>query len=127
MRATKSFRIPAKAGTAIRIGGRVMFAAAIAADTYEIYTAENKAKTITTVAGGWAGAWAGTKGGAAVGAIVTGTAGQSGPQVALPEEIVTVPAGTVIGGLIGGVGGYFAGREITETVYEWVFEPGFEY
>lgn len=35
--------------------------------------------------------------GAATGAMVAGVAGQLGPQAATPEEIVTVPSGTIIG------------------------------
>ena len=55
-------------------------------------------------------------------------AGHAGPQVAAPEEIVTVPVGGAIGGIVGGiggaVGGYFFGRKVTETVYDWAFEAG---
>lgn len=35
--------------------------------------------------------------GMAAGATVTALAGQAGPQIALPEEIITVPAGAIIG------------------------------
>jgi hypothetical protein len=63
-----------------------------------------------------------------VGAMIGGTValggGQAGPQVAIPEEVVTVPVGALIGGAIGGAIGYFAGSTVTETVYEFVFEEG---
>lgn len=39
--------------------------------------------------------------GAAAGATAALVAGQAGPQIAAPEEIVTVPAGAVTGGLLG--------------------------
>ena len=96
----------------------------IAADTYEIYTAENKAKTTTKVVGGWVGAWAGAKVGAEIGGGGLLLAGQLGPQVATPEEVVTVPDGAVIGGIIGGFIGAWAGKEIAETAFEWCFEGG---
>ncbi len=118
-------RITSRAGTAIRIGGRVLFAAAAAVDAYDIYTAENRAKTTTVVAGGWIGANIGARGGAIAGAAIAGIGGQAGPQVLVPEEVVTMPVGAIIGGVVGGVGGYFVGREVTETVYEWTFERGF--
>ena len=35
--------------------------------------------------------------------------GQAGPQVAVPEEIATVPAAFITGAKIGGKGGYVAG------------------
>jgi hypothetical protein len=55
-------------------------------------------------------------------------AGQLGPQVAAPEEVVTVLVADAIGGIVGGIGGgitgYRGGREVTETVYDWVFKLG---
>lgn len=58
---------------------------------------------------GLGGAVAGAGAGALGGAGVALVAGQLGPQVALPEEIATVPAGVVTGGIWGGRGGYVAG------------------
>lgn len=53
--------------------------------------------------------------------------GQMGPQIAMPEELVTVPVfgfiGGVGGGIVGGISGFFAGAKTTETVYDWVFTP----
>lgn len=114
----------------VKWGGRILLVVAVAADVVDIYYAENKAKTITKKVGFWAGAWAGGEAGAWAGAK-TGAAialglGFAGPQAAAPEEVVTVPAGGLIGGIVGGLGGAiiggWAGGEITETVYEWTFE-----
>lgn len=110
--------------------GRPLVAVAVAADAYEIYRAENKPRTVTSVVAGWGTAWAGAKGGAwagaRIGAGIAAVLGQAGPQVAAPEEIVTVPLfgaiGGIVGGIGGGIGGYFIGRKVTETVYDWAFE-----
>ena len=115
-----------------RIGGRVLIFVAVSVSTYEIYTAENKAKEVTRQVGGWSGAWVGAKlggyGGAKLGAGAAAVAGQLGPQVGAPEEIVTVPVCAGVGGLVGGLGGavvgWWCGSEVTETVYEWTFEQG---
>ena len=68
------------------------------------------------------GAWLGSRTGAGIALV----AGLAGPQAAAPEEVVTVPIAGAIGGIIGsiggGVGGYFYGREVSNTVYDWVFE-----
>jgi hypothetical protein len=94
--------------------GRALILVGIAADGYALFTAENKTKEITIIAGGWAGAsagaWGGGIGGGAVGSIFPGAG--------------TAVVGT-IGAIGGGIGGYFAGRAITKTVYEWVFEEGY--
>jgi len=120
-----------RTASVIKWVGRPLVAVAIAADAYEIYEARYKARTTTSVVAGWAGAWAMMKLGAAWGARIGGggalAAGQLGPQVAAPEEVVTVPVAAAIGGVLGGVGGgvggYFTGRKITETTYDWVFGP----
>ena len=121
-----------QAASVIKWVGRPLIALAIAKDSYEIYQSENKPRTVTSVVAGWASSWAGAKigawGGARLGASIALIAGQAGPQVAAPEEVVTVPVGSVIGGIIGGIGGgiggYFTGREVTETVYDWIFQKG---
>lgn len=41
--------------------------------------------------------------GAGLGAATALAGGQAGPQVLLPEEIVTVPVGAVIGGVVGAI------------------------
>jgi RHS repeat-associated protein len=107
-----------------KVGGRTLVFVGIASSGYEIYTAENKTKETIKQAAGWAGAWAGAKYGAMVGGGLALGGGQLGPQVAAPEEIVTVPVGGLIGGAIGGISGFFIGSEIAESTYEYVFEAG---
>jgi hypothetical protein len=46
---------------------------------------------------------AGAKAGAITGASIAAVAGQAGPQIAAPEELVTVPVGAVVGGVVGSV------------------------
>jgi hypothetical protein len=85
---------------------------------YEIYQAENRPRTATSVVSGWTGAWAGVRGGAWAGARICAgialVAGQAGPQAAAPEEVITIPTRGAVGGLIGGtgggIGGYIFGR-----------------
>jgi RHS repeat-associated protein len=116
-----------------KVGGRVLVVVGIGNSAYEIYAAENKAKEITRQVGGWTGACTGAKlgslGGARLGAGIALAAGQFGPQVAAPEEAVTVPLGAGAGAILGGFGGaltgWWVGTEVTETVYEWTFEEGF--
>lgn len=68
------------------------------------------------------GALLGTHWGAKGGAIIALALGQAGPQVAVPEEVATVPAGTVIGGIVGatfgGVVGQFGGASGTRWFLE---------
>ena len=117
--------------TIFRWGGKAMFLVGGIMSACDIYYAENKAREITRQAGGWSGAVAmakyGAAGGAKLGATIAVVAGQTGPQVATPEEIVTVPAGVVIGTIIGGIGGgivgWIAGTIVTEVVFDWVFAP----
>jgi RHS repeat-associated protein len=121
-----------QAASVIKWVGRPLIALAIAKDTYEIYQSENKPRTVTSVVAGWGSSWAGAKagawGGARIGAGIALVAGQAGPQVAVPEEVATVPLGGAIGGIVGGIGGaiggYFLGRKVTETVYDWAFQAG---
>lgn len=61
------------------------------------------------LASGLGGAAGGAAAGAAGGAGVALAAGQLGPQVLVPEEIATVPAGALTGAIWGGKGGYVAG------------------
>ncbi len=100
----------------MRFGARVLMIGAMLADGYEVYTSTNKARTVTSVVGGWSGVWLGASLGGKVGASA-GTAIEPG-------------GGTVIGGfvgsLIGGGVGYFVGREVTETIYDTVISYGFK-
>ena len=58
---------------------------------------------------GAVGAAGGAGAGAVGGAGIALAAGQLGPQVAVPEEIATVPAGALTGAIWGGRGGYVTG------------------
>lgn len=62
---------------------------------------------------------AGAKGGAATGAALALAGGQAGPQVATPEEVVTVPAAAVTGALVGFGIGTFAGEAPVE-IGAWI-------
>jgi len=120
----KTFQGSAAAMNAIkgmRIGGRVLGVVAIGLDLYEIHTSGYEARTITKVAGGWAGAWAGGVIGAKAGAIGGGAVGVWCAGVGAAPGAA---AGGFFGGLGGGIVGYFAGREITETVYDYVTTSG---
>lgn len=68
------------------------------------------------IAGAISGAKMGAKGGAALALAV----GQMGPQVAVPEELVTVPIASAIGGIggavVGGLTGAFGGSGIDYIV-----------
>jgi hypothetical protein len=94
---------------AFRVGGKVLIVVGVAVDGYRIYTAEDKVKTITEVAGGWAGAAA--AGGAF--AAYFAPADVAGPWAWLAHGVGTLGAGAL---------GYWAGSEISRTVYELVVE-----
>lgn len=99
-------------GRAFRVlkwGGRIFLVVAIAADAYEIYEAENKAKTITKKAGAWTGAT--VAGGAAAAEASPLLAG--GPWDWAGYGAIVTGAGIL---------GYIAGGEVTETIYEWTLE-----
>jgi len=95
--------------TAFRYGGRVLIVVAIAADLYKIYRAKDRVKAVVESAGGWAGATAG----AAAFAAWWAPADVAGPWAWLGHG-----AGTLVSGAIG----YWAGSEITRTIYELVVE-----
>lgn len=97
----------------IKIAGRVLTFAAVAADAYEIYSSRYNARTVTSVAGGWAGAWAGAKLGCMAGTSIGFAVGGVG-------EVVGAPAGALIGGFVG----YISGRKVSETVYDVVTQKG---
>jgi hypothetical protein len=119
--ATKAFDPPqelksaaqAKAGgRAFRLlkwGGRIFLVIAIAADAYEIYEAENKAKTITKKAGAWTGA-----------TLAGGAAATKASPLLAGGPWGWAGYGAIVGGA--GILGYIAGGEITETIYEWTLE-----
>jgi len=93
----------------VKWGGRIMLVVAIAVDAYEIYEAHFSPKVIAKKAGSWAGSLA---------------AGGLAAEEASPL-LLTGPWGWLgYGVIVGGAGalGYFAGGEVTETIYEWGFE-----
>ena len=92
-----------------RIGGRLMIVVGAAADTIRIIEAEDKPRTITSVAGGWTGA---TIAGSAAGAWFA-PADIAGPWAWAGHGVVVVVAGA---------GGYMLGSEVTETVYDITFK-----
>jgi len=70
---------------------------------------EDFKKVSGEIAGGIGGAIIGGKRGASAGAALALTLGQMGPQVALPEELATVPLFSAIGGVTGAVVGGWLG------------------
>ena len=124
-------RVTGQVITLFQYGGAAMFAVGGAVSAYDVYKADNRPRELTRQVGGLAGAivgarigsWTGIK----VGAAAAGIAGQAGPQLGTPEELVTVPLFSVICGIVGGIGGAvwggFLGTEISQTVYDWIFTP----
>jgi hypothetical protein len=100
--------------------GKVLFVGAVAMDTASFFMAEDKAGDAARIAGGWTGAWAGGVIGAGTGAAGAGIAGPLGPQVAIPEELITVPVCGFFGGLIGSFAGYWAGSVAGRNYYDFI-------
>jgi RHS repeat-associated protein len=98
------------AGRYIKWGGRALLVVAVASDVYEVYNSENKARTITKKVGGWAAAGAAAAG---AGVAMSWFEAAPGPGT-IAHGIVTLGAG---------IGGYFIGETVTETVYDWIFTP----
>jgi len=93
---------------------------------YELYTVRNSPKEITKIVYGWAGSYIGMKYGAAAAAGTMAIAGQLGPQIATPEEVLTVPIAAILGGVVGGVAGGLVGSAVTEIVDNFTFTRGYE-
>lgn len=78
-------------------------------DTIHFATADDKVKTGTEIAGGWAGALAGGKlgamGGAALGSFI---------------PVVGTGVGAFIGGLGGSIAGYIGGSNIGSSIVDWL-------
>ena len=87
--------------------GKAFIVAAIALDTCELLTAEDKGAAGAGIAGGWAGAiaggYAGAKAGAFLGFVLFGPGGAA--------------IGGVIGGLAGSILGGYAGRSAGVGLY----------
>lgn len=93
----------------IKFGGRILLVIALAADAYEIYEANFAPKVITKKVG----AWAGSLGAGGVAASEASPLLAGGPWGWAGYVLI-------VGGA--GIGGYFAGGAVTETIYEWVIE-----
>jgi hypothetical protein len=97
-----------KAAKLLRIGGKALVVVGIGLDVWELYTADDKWRAATGMAGGWGGAWAGASTGAWIGAFGG------------PFAVITVPAGAIIGG----VGGYYLGDLGAKALYDAYFTKG---
>ena len=104
----------------LRVAGKVMFVGAVMLDTWEFFDAEDKSGEAARIAGGWTGAWAGGTIGAGVGAGSAGVGEQLGPQVLIPEEIITVPVCAFFGGLVGSAVGYYFGSIAGRNYYAFI-------
>ena len=97
----------------------------------DIYKADNRIRESARQVSGWAGAYAGGRLGSSIGAragmSIAIAAGQAGPQITTPEELLTVPVfgaiGGISGGIVGCVGGFFFGATTAEKIYDWIFTP----
>ena len=117
--------------TVFKYGGQICFLVGTGMSAIDIYKADNRVKETVRQVGGWSGALVGGKIGASAGAkigmSIALVGGQTGPQVATPEELVTVPffgfIGGVGGGLVGSIAGAVLGSRTAELTYEWIFTP----
>lgn len=88
-------------------------------------TIQNLAHSLPSLITGFSGAKAGGFAGAKIGAGVALIAGQAGPQAASPEELVTVPTFSAVGGSLGGIGGFVSGSfagQVPVEVGAWINE-----
>lgn len=82
---------------------------------------EDFRKVSGEVTGGIAGAILGGKRGAKTGVAFAAIAGQAGPQAAAPEEIITVPVASAIGGIIGAAVGGWTGA-VAGSQFDYMYE-----
>ncbi len=104
---TRSLTSMLSTPTATKVIGRTLFVVSASMSIYTVWTAEDKARAITTEASGWAGAWGGAAIGAGWGAAIGGP---------------FAPITGAIGGIVGGGIGYFAGSETSGAVYDSIKE-----
>ncbi len=98
-----------RVGTAAKWAGRIAKPVAAVMDAKRLYDSDDKVKTGSEIAGGWAGMLAGAKLGAATGgAIGAGFAGVGAAPSAL------------VGGLLGGIGGYMGGEKLGGSIADSV-------
>jgi len=98
-------QITGQLDSVFRVGGRVLIVAGVAADAYNIYTADDRVRETVKTVGGWAGA----AGSVALYNAATGPTNAAGPWAW---------AANAVGNVISGGVGYWAGSEIVETVYD---------
>ena len=128
---SKLIKATGRTVTIFKYGGKICFLAGIGMSAVDIYKADSRAKETVKQIGGWSGAILGGRFGASLGArggmAAAIAIGQAGPQIASPEELVTVPVfgliGGVGGGIVGGVFGGVLGVKTTAVAYEWIFTP----
>ena len=114
------------AGNTIKVlkhGGKALVFIGVLNAGVELYQAQDKVRVLVKHSSGFAGAWLGAKVGASGGASIAAIGGQLGPQVAVPEEIVTVPIAATVGAIGGGIVGFWAGEKISTTVYDRIYVP----
>jgi hypothetical protein len=91
---------------------------------------EDFRKSTAELAGGIGGAMIGMRSGAALGAATALTLGQAGPQIGLPEELLTVPLlsfiGSVGGAAVGGWLGAVGGSQVDYMIEATKLQEGFE-
>lgn len=90
----------------LKIIGKPLIVLGIIADGYSIYTAEDRVGEAISVAGGWGGAYGGAYGGALLAGALCSFTG--------PGALLCAGAGAVVGG----IGGYFAGEQFADLIYE---------
>ena len=98
--------------------GRVAGAAGLCLDGYAIATADDRARETAVVAGSAAGSTGGYAIGPVLGTSLAVGIGQAGPPALLPEEFVTVPVLSTVGGIIGGFFGDFVGSWFGGATYD---------
>lgn len=91
-----------------RHAGRLLMVVGVAADTYSVVVSDRPFRQLAIVTGGWAGAWAGCK--------VVGAAGAAGGTLVKPGGGTAV--GGLLGCLVGGASGYWAGKVLTTEAIE---------
>lgn len=72
---------------------------------------QNTGNEAARIGGGWTGAWAFGQAGASGGAVLGGFTGPFAP--------IAVPAFTLIGGIGGGIAGYWLGGKAGQNVYNY--------
>lgn len=93
-----------KLAKVVRYGGKILLVVSVAADAYEIYSAEDHMEATAGVAGGWAGAAAAA---GAAGLGMSWLEAAPGPGT-LAHAVITGAAG---------IGGYFGGKAAGKAIY----------